>query len=149
MIQFRAFGTPKPKGSKRAFNHPATGKVVMLEQAGQALRDWMSVLNDLAQSGAEEAQADPEFFEGPLEVRIGFIMPRPKAHYRTNGEIKPSAPKWHTKMPDIDKCVRAVLDALTGALFKDDAQIACLFTSQIYESKTERPGAQIIVKKLP
>jgi hypothetical protein len=41
-VQFIAYGTPAPQGSKRGFNHPSTGKVILLEQAGAKLKDWRS-----------------------------------------------------------------------------------------------------------
>ncbi len=152
MISFRVFGHPKPKGSKRGFVVQKAGerpRAVMVEQAGQPLKDWMALVNEKAQACAEEAQADPAYQNGAFEVHIGFYMPRPKNHYRANGEIKENAPSWHTKMPDIDKCVRGVLDVLTGPLFRDDSQVAVLSASQTYELKDRRAGAYVSVKALP
>ena len=51
-----------------------------------------------------------------------FCFPRPKGHSGKRG-LKPSAPTKHTQKPDIDKCVRVVLDALTSVAYADDAQV--------------------------
>lgn len=107
-------GTPKPQGSKRAFKHKTTGNVVMVED-NKNVRDWRSDMKNVA--GAEFADTPP--FEGPVTVMVVFHMPRPKSHPKTKQT-------WPTSKPDVDKLLRAVLDALTGIAFKDDSQVTML-----------------------
>ena len=73
------------------------------------------------------AWAVREYFPTPLDgavrLELGFVMPRPK-----------SAPKRSTppavKRPDLDKLVRAVMDAITGVVVVDDSQVVHLVASK-------------------
>ena len=69
--------------------------------------------------------------EGNFTVDLRFYFKRPKSHYFTakgkKNLIKDSAPKKHTKKPDVDNLAKAVLDALTDMKFwKDDSQVTKL-----------------------
>jgi Holliday junction resolvase RusA-like endonuclease len=73
--------------------------------------------------------------DGPISINLTFVMPRPKAHFGTGrnaGGLKTSAPKYHTKKPDIDNLVKFVFDCLNGIVWVDDAQIITLFARKIY-----------------
>lgn len=75
--------------------------------------------------------------DGPVAVRLDFVMPRPK-----------STPKRSTppavKRPDLDKLVRAVLDACTEVAWRDDSQVISLSASKrIAELDGDIPGVHI------
>jgi Holliday junction resolvase RusA-like endonuclease len=75
-------------------------------------------------------------------------MPRIGSHYGSgkNAEkLKPTAPKFHTVKPDATKLLRSTEDALTGILWRDDAQIA---RQTVEKSYGERAGAWITVEQL-
>lgn len=118
VIAFTVYGEAKPAGSKRAFVNPKTGKPIITDDTGKAGRVWR---NDV-QAAAREAYAGP-LLDEPLWVTMTFYRTRPKSHYRTNGELKASAPRVPTTRPDTLKLARAVEDALTGILWRDDALI--------------------------
>jgi Holliday junction resolvase RusA-like endonuclease len=83
---------------------------------------------------------------GPVTLRAVFIFPRPKTHFGTgrNAErVKESAPGWKTTAPDLDKLVRALGDALTGVVFRDDAQIVDIAVTKIYG---QTPGVTVRLK---
>lgn len=65
-----------------------------------------------------------------LVVQITFYFTRPDTHFGTGrnaGVIKDSAPLYPEKTGgDLDKLTRAVLDALTGIVWKDDKRIVTL-----------------------
>lgn len=70
---------------------------------------------------------------GPMFVQATFWLPRPKSHYRTNGELKPVAQWWPITRPDTDKLTRALLDALTLAgVWVDDSQVVQLTAEKSY-----------------
>jgi len=55
-----------------------------------------------------------------------FVLNRPKAHYGTGKNarmLKPSAPTEPTVKPDLIKMARAVEDAMSGIVYKDDSQV--------------------------
>ena len=78
-------------------------------------------------------------------------MPRPKSHYRTGkhtGELKLSAPTFHTGKPHRDNLDKAVLDALTTLRFWiDDSQVCSGRIVKPYESG-QGPGCQIQITQL-
>jgi Holliday junction resolvase RusA-like endonuclease len=67
-------------------------------------------------------------------VRVAFRLPRPKGHYGRRG-LRPSAPAYPNVMPDLDKLARAILDALTGIVWRDDAQVVRLDVEKIYHEE--------------
>jgi len=69
--------------------------------------------------------------EGPLSVAMVFTVARPKSHYGKNG-VRPSAPLYPTTRPDVLKLARAVEDACTGVVWRDDAQIVLELIAKEY-----------------
>jgi crossover junction endodeoxyribonuclease RusA len=79
----------------------------------------------------------PDPTTGIVRLSINFQFPRPASHYNTKGEVKDHrykqpASNYVTKKPDLDKLCRAVLDALTGYAYHDDAQVAVLSAIKTY-----------------
>lgn len=76
-----------------------------------------------------------ECLSGPLLIRCFFYFCRPKSHFGTGkneGYLKSSAPMVPTGKPDIDNCVKFVLDCLNGLAWQDDKQITILFAKKAY-----------------
>lgn len=119
-LQFYVTGTPVPQGSKRAFKHVHTGRVVMTDD-NPNLEAWRAKVAHVAR--AEWAGRDP--ITVPVVASLVFYLPRPKSHYGTGrnaGILKDSAPLLPAVKPDLDKLVRSVFDSLTTAgVWKDDA----------------------------
>lgn len=66
---------------------------------------------------------------GSVAVRLTFTRKRPMDHYRKDGTLKPWAKDltYSVNVPDLDKQVRAALDAMTDAgWFADDRQVVSL-----------------------
>lgn len=61
---------------------------------------------------------------GPISVTLVFFFRRPHG--------APKARIGHTVKPDLDKLIRAILDALKGILYKDDAQVIHVQASKHY-----------------
>ncbi len=150
-IEFFAPGLPKPGGSKTpqlvrrkggqvVTRISKTGKEYPLIAVRDASKnqDWKASVS----FSAIQALADRPPFEGALRLRIIFVMPRPRDHYRANGQVKATAPSLHTKTPDQTKLLRSTEDALTGILWRDDAQIADGMTSKVFTSVL--PGLNVI-----
>ena len=134
-LAFDVPGVPAPKGSLRAFSR---GKhVALVWNNADKVRPWMSSIS----LAARDAGATP--VEGPVSVGVTFRLPRPKGHYGAKG-LKASAPLWPSKKPDVDKLVRALLDALTGIAWGDDAQVVSVSASKVYAGPTG-PGAFVSV----
>jgi len=143
-VRFFVPGRPIPGGSKRGFVNPRTGGVIITEAAGKANRDWRAMVV----ASCREVFKLPAL-EGPLKLRIDFRMPRPQSHYgsgRNKGVLKPTAPYYHTIRPDSVKLTRALEDALTHILWRDDSQNVILDVVKRYADLN--PGALVEVTPL-
>jgi Holliday junction resolvase RusA-like endonuclease len=85
--------------------------------------------------------ADP--LEGPLSVALRFRMPIPKSASKRVKTGMAAGEIAHTGRSDLDNMVKAILDALNGAVFCDDAQIVRLFAQKLY---AEMPGVDLRVE---
>lgn len=151
-LMIRVYGTPAPQGSKNAFPiHRKDGStgVALVESAGQKLTTWRQAVRLAAMEAMRTRGWKPG--PDPASVSLEFFLPRPKSHYGTGrnaGTLKPSAPKYPTTRPDLDKLTRATNDALTqaGAIF-DDSKIIDQPLTKGYADDID-PGAFIIIERL-
>ena len=142
-LAFNTYGTPAPQGSKRGYVNRATGRVALVESSAK-VRPWREAVKYAALDAMRTAGIT--CFDGPVEVHVTFGLAHPKYHYRSGAhaqQLRPNAPTWHAKKPDLDKLLRSTLDALTDAgLIRDDAQIASVHATKVYGP----PGARITIR---
>ena len=138
---FTVLGKPAPQGSKRH-----VGRGVMVESSKRCKpwrQDVRHTVMDLL-PGDWYANMDKA-----IALSCVFVFARPKNHFRTNGQLKPSAPKHCSgRIGDISKLVRAVEDAMTGVVYNDDAQIINLIAHRRFANDREQPSAIITVTAL-
>lgn len=144
-------GTPAPQGSKKGFYNKNLGRVQMTESSNKVAPWRQDVVAAVLNRVAEVGWATPA---GPVAVGIEFRIVRPKYHYRTGArahELRPEAPHYVDKKPDLDKLIRSTFDALTtsGAI-RDDAQVAKLDPPPVkrYAGLGEPTGALITITPL-
>jgi len=134
-------GLPAPKGSLRAIKG-RSGSVFMKESSDRA-RPWMASVALAARDAGASAE------DGPVRLSAHFFFPRPKAHFKSDGSIKPSAPGYPTGKPDLDKLLRAVLDALANVAFADDSRVVEIGVARKDFAPPKTPvGARIWVQKV-
>ena len=124
----------KPQGSKNAFKLP-NGKIVLVESA-RNLKPLRAVASAIIADQAE--QQGWNLTDKSIDIRIIFIMERPKTVTR----------RHHTVKPDIDKMVRFTLDAVTDAktVWKDDSQVTHLQAKKRYITEHDpQPQVQISI----
>jgi Holliday junction resolvase RusA-like endonuclease len=147
-------GRPVPQGSKRALM-PKGGKVpVVIDANPEGLAAWRrKVTNEAIEKQAEYMHTQPGMLfpiGDPIGLTVTFAMERPRFHYGTgkNADIvKESAPKFPAIMPDIDKLLRAILDALTDAqVWRDDGQVVWVLAKKVYDAG--RPGVAISLGRM-
>jgi len=127
---FTVIGHAEPAGSKKAFVplHPKTkqpyrrpggGVMVSVVDANPRAGDWKRLVAKVAR---EECGAP--LLEGPLKVTMIFYRVRPQGHLTVGGLSKQGreTPFPITK-PDAGKLARGTIDAMTGVIYKDDAQV--------------------------
>lgn len=71
---------------------------------------------------------------GPLEVKLLFRLPRPKINKRLYPDVK----------IDLDNCIKAILDAANGILWKDDCQIVSLLATKRYANEKNPVGIDLM-----
>jgi Holliday junction resolvase RusA-like endonuclease len=135
---FFVFGKPATAGSKRAFAHRHTGKIVVLDdcKTGKA---WRKAV----QHAASVSIRSP--LVGPLGLCVSFWLPRPLSHRKKDGSKALGAPEYHLTKPDATKLLRAVEDAMTGIVWLDDAQVIFQSVSKSYADGAQRVGAEVKV----
>ncbi|MGW0920415.1 RusA family crossover junction endodeoxyribonuclease [Streptomyces sp. NPDC002755] len=134
MYEVRVNGLPAPQGSKRH-----VGRGVMVESS-KKVKPWREAV------AAETAKLN--FEDWPfVRVSAWFLLPRPKSHYRSGRYsriLKPTAPRYPGKYPDLDKLCRSTLDALRmGGAYQDDARVVTLHAFKVFTEAGEEPGALI------
>lgn len=89
------------------------------------------------------ARSRPCAAGGHVTLGARIAVERPKGHWTSKpgilsseGERNPEP--WHK--PDIDKLERALLDALTGLVYTDDAQVTTLVVEKTWAAWGEQPG---------
>lgn len=145
-IAFVVLGRAQPAGSKRAFPHASTGRVVVVDDA-KGSRPWKQEVAGAALAALGDCPRPP--FVGPLALYVSIYVARPKSHYGTGRNaavLRPTAPAWPATKPDTTKLVRALEDALTSVLWRDDAQVVQQFAEKRFGSP-ER--CELLVRSVP
>lgn len=145
--RFSVLGTPRPQGSMSLFRARSGHEVA---KYADTVYEWRGIVC----VGARAARPAGPALEGPLQVGLGFDLARPKSHFGTGrnaGRLKLAAPQWMSTAPDLDKLVRAVLDAIgdAGVWWYDDGQVAQLTASKRYCAEGEVPGVVVSIKEIP
>ena len=135
----RVAGLPVPKGNMRRQPHGFG----MYDAGGDNLEAWMASIS----WGAREVWAQPsgapkDMLLGPLVVSNTFWMPPPQRIPKVR-DGQPAVP------PDRDKLDRAVLDALTGIVYKDDGQVCGGTVWKFYATDGNPTGVMITILTAP
>ena len=109
-VSFFVPGTPRPQGSKDYRGHRG-GKPILVESS-TGLKAWRDAVGWVARSAMKTPPP-----AGPVALVSHFVLPPPKSS--RDGDVMLHA----IRPPDSDKLQRAVMDALTGACYLDDAQV--------------------------
>lgn len=148
-ISFTVYGTAAPAGSKKGFVNRKTGRVIITDDSKRS-KPWQALVRDAAVDAMTTTIAGAQYvvhpLDGPVLLDLTFWVARPKGHYgsgRNSGAVRTSAPHAPTVKPDLLKLARAVEDALTGVIYRDDAQITCETLQKAYT--TGQPYTQIRV----
>jgi Holliday junction resolvase RusA-like endonuclease len=141
LIVFFVAGEPVPQGSTKGFYIEKINRVVITHGNANTTR-WRERIATEAQRA--DAARMKGFFspdrDAAYEVKVRFLFTRPKS--------MPKKRSLHTKRPDLDKLVRAVLDGITDVLIPDDSQVIAISARKLYCQADEQPGLQILVSRL-
>lgn len=130
-LSFSVFGVAQPKGSARAFLPKGWTRPIITSD-NPSLKAWEGLVRGELQRVMADVDATSKamLFDAPISVTLAFYLPRPK-----------SAPRkviYPTKRPDLDKCIRSTIDALSGVAFKDDTQVVSIAATKHYADGAAR-----------
>ena len=148
MINFFISGLPVPQPRQRVgmLNGHArtfTPKTLKRKDGSRKVNPIFTWKDAIALAAKPHVPAKP--LEGPLDVSIRFYLPRPEAHYRSNGQLKDTAPYYHIGARDRDNLDKAVLDILTNLKFwGDDGQVCDGRLTKFY-ANDGKTGADVTI----
>ncbi len=137
-----------PQGSTRAFVPKGWTRPIITSSA-KGLAAWRRLVADVAQ----EHVPDGGPWTGPVSVELCFTLPRPKGERTERCDIQHPhkgphhmvpVRTWPDRIPDLDKLVRAVFDALAQILFADDSQVVGLHACKDWGA----PGVHVEVRRV-
>lgn len=146
-IEFFVPGDAKSSGSKRGFFNKKTSKIIFAPDNPKQ-KDWQAAVKWFAMQAANRMVPLSE----PVVLMCCFYRKRPDGHYRTVGGrvsqiLKPQFldAKPDTK-PDSLKLCRAVEDAISGTIYRDDSLVCDHNIKKRYCDDGQVPGVQIIIE---
>jgi Holliday junction resolvase RusA-like endonuclease len=86
-----------------------------------------------------------ELLDGPLYARVVGIWPR----IQRMPDRKHAGRQWRPARPDWDNVAKLVLDALSGVVYGDDAQIVHGQALTVYAADDEPAGIEVAVWRAP
>ncbi len=140
-VSFFVPGRSVPKGSMVSFRHATTGKIVIISSI-KGLKQYENMVRAKA---AEEWKDKPTL--RPVRLTLRFFVLRPRSHFgtgRNNGKLKRSVPSYPEVRPDLSKLLRAIEDAMTRIVYRDDSQIVGIVATKDYGT---REGVHITVEE--
>ena len=131
-------GEPKGQPRPRAFARKMGAKYVARVYDADTADEWkraVSVACCHTKYGALEGAS-----HAPFSVRMQFGFTRPQSHFTKKGALTLNCLADHTKRPDIDNLVKAVMDAVTNTqlFWVDDSQVVELLASKKWVEGSSR-----------
>ena len=135
VLDFNIIGTPKPQARPKFFRNKAGYMGTYSPKS-----DWFNIVYSEILKQKQEKYKDIKL-KGAIEIALRFYMPIPSSISNKKKQQLIYAP--HTKKPDIDNLVKAVLDAINYTnLWEDDSHIYKITTFKVYN---ETPQCKITI----
>jgi Holliday junction resolvase RusA-like endonuclease len=97
---------------------------------------------NLVALAAREAMRGAQPFAEPVGMRMVFRVTPPKSASRVGRARMLLGAERPAKRPDLDNCVKAVVDGCNAVAFTDDALIVRLAAEKVY---AETPGVDVLI----
>lgn len=139
MISFTVPLIPLGKGRPRTSVVGGHARIFTDARTATAEREFVAL-------AAPYAPREP--FQGPLAVRLAYLLPIPASKPDWWQEAAAARRICHVVRGDLDNFVKLTLDALTrsGRWWRDDSQIVVLNAEKFYG---RLPGTRVEIEELP
>lgn len=136
-IHFRVRGQPVTQGSMRA-RKTSDGRAFVVADKPKDLTEWRRAVAD----EARRAVGDGLVIDEPVSISLTFWLPRPKS--------RPKKDVFPDRKPDLDKLVRAVLDALgkDAAVLAEDSRVVRVNALKLYAPADGIPGVDVTLERV-
>jgi Holliday junction resolvase RusA-like endonuclease len=84
-------------------------------------------------------------FLGLLGLHVKASYACPKSEWRKR---HPRPTRWKGTKPDVDNILKAIMDAGTGIVWMDDAQIASVSLDRLFAAQGHAPSTEVTVMGL-
>jgi Holliday junction resolvase RusA-like endonuclease len=136
-IMFTIYGHPVAKGRPRF----STRGKFPVAYTPEKTKNYESDVGMMAKA----AMGASEPLEGALEAFIYVTFPVPASYSKKRTEACLSGQEKHTKKPDLDNVVKAVLDGMSDIVFLSDSQITSIHATKVYG---EVAKVEVLVKQI-
>lgn len=117
-VHHEPIGQPRPRARVLPGPKPIA---TMYDDKKHPVTGFKQAIRDAAQAAGIVCS------EKPISLSFTAIFPRPQSLV---WKTKPMPRRLHTSKPDFDNVLKAILDALNGIAWKDDAQVCGMFQSR-------------------
>ena len=137
-MRFIVPGIPVPKGRPRLTTINGSARAYTPKKT----KDYESIVA----MSATDAMQGAEPMDKPLMAHINIYLPIPASWSKKKRELALSYDVIHTKKPDVDNVLKAILDGMNGIVFVDDARVVGMYVFKHY-SDTPRVDVEIEILK--
>jgi Holliday junction resolvase RusA-like endonuclease len=123
-IMFTIYGHPVAKGRPR-FSTRGKFPVAYTPEKTKTYESEVGMM-------AKAAMGASEVLDGALEAFIYVTFPVPASYSKKRTEACLNDVEKHTKRPDLDNVIKAVIDGMDKIVFKDDSQITSIHSTKVY-----------------
>lgn len=129
----------KPKGKDRP--RFANGRTYTPKETENAEANIVSVWREAGEPRLPDDAA--------IELTVTVCVERPSSHYNSKGEMNAEGkrnPHPARKKPDVDNCLKLVMDALNGRAYKDDVRVVDALVRRVWFNKS---GVWVKIREAP
>lgn len=116
---------PKAQPRVRAFAFNGKARVFQPKSAAE----WKGIVKLMVVEQLREQGGDiVPWPSDPVRLRVCFNFAMPKSYWL---KTRVKLGEWHTKRPDLDNLLKALLDACHGVLWVDDTHVASIEATKV------------------
>lgn len=119
----------KPRGKDRPRFHRKSGRVFTTKETIEAEQGIVD---------AWVAAGSPSMDDEPIAISVQIHLTRPASHYKTSGDLSAEGrrnPMPMKQKPDVDNCLKLVMDALNKNAYVDDVRIVQATVTRVWSDQ--------------